>query len=109
MKRQDAESGARRPVRLYAVIVGLFSLSTIYMIQWVSRRIAFDMRLAMYRRLQRLSLNYFHHHSTGMVLERLMGDVTQVQNLCTSQMVQAVMDVAGCTFALTVMFMVISS
>ena len=90
----------------HALLTGLSNLVTMYLVQWVSRRIAFDMRLAMYRRLQRLSLNYFHHHSTGMVLERLMGDVTQVQNLCTSQMVQAVMDTAGCVFALTVMFLV---
>ena len=90
----------------HALVTGLSNLFTMYMIQWVSRRIAFDMRLAMYKRLQRLSLNYFHHHSTGMILERLMGDVTQVQNLCTSQMVQAVLDTAGCVFALTVMFMV---
>ncbi len=90
----------------HALVSGLSNLLSIYLIQWVSRRIAFDMRLAMYRKLQRLSLNYFHHHSTGMVLERLMGDVTQVQNLCTSQMVQAVMDAVGCAFALTVMFLV---
>ncbi len=90
----------------HALLTGLSNLVVMYLIQWVSRRIAFDMRLAMYRRLQRLSLNYFHHHSTGMILERLMGDVSQVQNLCTSQMVQAVMDAAGCVFALTVMFMV---
>ena len=88
----------------HALVTGLSGLLTGYLIQWVSRRISFDMRLSMYRRLQRLSLNYFHRHSTGMVLERLMGDVTQVQNLCTSQAVQAVLDTAGCAFALTVMF-----
>jgi ABC-type multidrug transport system fused ATPase/permease subunit len=88
----------------HALVTGFSSLLTGYLIQRVSLRIAFDMRFAMYRRLQRLSLNYFHRHSTGMVLERLMGDVSQVQNLCTSQMVQAVLDAAGCAFALTVMF-----
>ena len=88
----------------HALVSGSSDLLTGYLIQWVSLRIAFDMRLAMYRRLQRLSLNFFHRHSTGMILERLMADVTQVQNLCTSQMVQAVMDTAGCIFALTVMF-----
>lgn len=90
----------------HAMVSGLSDLLTAYLIQWVSRRITFDLRLAMYRRLQCLSLNYFHRHSTGMILERLMGDVTQVQNLCTSQMVQAVLDAAGCVFALTVMFVV---
>ena len=88
----------------HALVSGWSGLLNGYLIEWVSRRIAFDMRLAMYRRLQRLSLNFFHRHSTGMILERLMADVTQVQNLCTSQMVQAVMDSAGCAFALTVMF-----
>ncbi len=91
---------------VHSLITGFSGLFTIYLIQWVSRRIAFDLRMAMYRRLQRLSLNYFHHHNTGMILERLMGDVKQVQNLCTSQMVQAVLDAAGCAFALTVMFIV---
>ena len=90
----------------HSVVWGLTFLSNTYLIEWVSYRIAFDMRMAMYQRLQRLSLSYFHHHSTGMVMERLMGDVTQVRNLCTSQMVQAVLDAAGCTFALTVMFAV---
>ena len=91
---------------IHALVTGISNLFNIYLIQWVSRRIAFDMRMGMYRRLQRLSLNYFHHHSTGMLLERLMSDVSQIQILCTSQMVQAVLDAAGCTFALTVMFWV---
>ena len=41
----------------HALLTGLSNLVVMYLVQWVSRRIAFDMRLAMYRRLQRLILN----------------------------------------------------
>lgn len=90
---------------LHSGVWGLSSMFNRYLMAWVSYRISFDMRLAMYRRLQRLGLTFFHRNSTGMVLQRLMDDVTQVRNLCTEQMIQVLMDSAVCLFALTIMFM----
>jgi len=46
-----------------------------------ARRVLFDIRVHMYRHLQRLSLRYYETHQTGRIMARLMSDVDALQQL----------------------------
>lgn len=61
---------------------GLRSLSQFgrqYLGQWLGQRVAYDLRNAIYNRLQRLSFAYHDSHQTGQLMSRATQDVEAVQ------------------------------
>lgn len=56
-----------------------------YVVGVLGQRLIFDLRLRLYRKIHRLSCNYLNNHTTGMLMERLRGDVTQIQSVVTNQ------------------------
>lgn len=75
-----------------------------YMLIGISQRIILDIRMAMYRHLQKLSLNYFAGTTTGAITERLMSDVNTVRNIVTGTTITMVHDVMQCGLGLVFMF-----
>src|SRR5437773_2404012 len=56
-----------------------------YTVTVVSQRFVFDVRLDLYDHVQRLSCRYMSSTTTGKLMERLRGDVAQVQAVLTNQ------------------------
>jgi subfamily B ATP-binding cassette protein MsbA len=77
-----------------------------YVISTTAQNLVFDIRTGMYRHLQRLPLQFFDRHNTGSVVERLMGDVANVQSMISNQMIQLLMDVITAGFCISVMFII---
>ncbi|HDY65735.1 MAG TPA: ABC transporter ATP-binding protein, partial [Phycisphaerae bacterium] len=56
-----------------------------YTLTLLGQRVIFDIRLELYRRIHQLHCRYMHNTTTGKLMERLRGDVLQLQRLMTSQ------------------------
>ena len=64
-----------------------------YSIALLSQRLLLDIRLDLYRRVQRLSCRFLQDTPTGKVMERLRGDVRQLQMLLSNQTPQLAVQV----------------
>lgn len=89
-------------VGIYA-LKGFFYYWQTYLMTWVGQRVLFDLRLALYRKVQRLPLGYLYSKRTGELLSRITGDVAFLQDLVSSVLVDLV--VQGVTFVAIVGFL----
>ena len=62
-----------------AVLRGLFAYGQTYLGEWLSQRVAYDIRNAIYDRLQRLSYAYHDQQQTGQLMSRATQDVEAVR------------------------------
>jgi len=62
-----------------AVLRGAFAFGQTYLGEWVSQRVAYDIRNAIYDRLQRLSYAYHDQQQTGQLMSRATQDVEAVR------------------------------
>lgn len=79
---QVVASGEQRLVLLLALGVigaaalrGLFTYGQTYLSEWLSQRVAYDLRNALYDRLQRLSAGFHDKAQTGELMSRATADV----------------------------------
>lgn len=63
----------------------VLNLGRQYLMTLVGQRLVFDIRLDLYNCVQRLSCRYHQHTTTGLLMERLRGDVQQLQSLLTTE------------------------
>ncbi len=56
-----------------------------YCVTLLGQRVIFDIRLELYRKVQRLHCRYMQNTTVGKLMERLRGDVAQLQSLMTQQ------------------------
>jgi ATP-binding cassette subfamily B protein len=88
--------------RLAVVYVGvlLFAFAAEYLQTWTmqmtGQRIMFDLRMAIYRHLQRLDLRYYDRNPVGRLMTRVTSDVDVLNDLFTS----GVVTIFGDVFAL---------
>ena len=78
---------------------GLFNFLQGYLAERVSQGVAFDLRDALFARIQRLSFSYYDQAQTGQLLTRLTNDVEQVRTFVGSGVVQFAASIAmllGC-------------
>jgi ATP-binding cassette, subfamily B, multidrug efflux pump len=71
-----------------ALLRGLFNFLQGYLAERASQGVAFDLRGALFARIQRLSFSYYDHAQTGQLLTRLTNDVEQVRTFVGSGVVQ---------------------
>jgi len=64
-----------------------------YLINWLGSRMEFDIRMDMFRHLQRLSLRYYARREVGGIISRVTNDVDKISELVTSGLVSAITDV----------------
>jgi ABC-type multidrug transport system fused ATPase/permease subunit len=62
-----------------AILRGLFAFWQTYLGEWISQRVAYDIRNAIYDRLQRLSYAYHDQQQTGQLMSRATQDVEAVR------------------------------
>jgi subfamily B ATP-binding cassette protein MsbA len=79
------------PLNLLAgALVGLFLLQAAfsfvqsYLLTYVGEHIVYDLRTALYRHLQRLSLDFYAARRVGEIVSRLSSDVTQMRTMLTT-------------------------
>jgi ATP-binding cassette subfamily B protein len=71
-----------------AVGRGLFNFLQGYLAERASQGVAFDLREALFARIQRLSFSYYDQAQTGQLLTRLTNDVEQVRTFVGAGVVQ---------------------
>jgi len=74
-----------------------------YVVSLIGDKLVLDMRRRLYWHLQSLPMKFFDRCSTGMVIERLMGDVNKVQRMVTTQTITLATDAVACVAALGAM------
>jgi ATP-binding cassette subfamily B protein len=67
-----------------AIATGALGVSQTYLSNTVGQRVMHDLRAAVYRHLQRMSLAFFTRTRTGEVQSRIANDIGGVQNVVTS-------------------------
>jgi ATP-binding cassette, subfamily B, bacterial len=70
----------------------------------VGEGVIYDLRVALYRRLQRMSLRFFTHTKVGELMSRLNNDVVGAQNAISNTIVNMITDIIQATAVLVVMF-----
>ncbi|NLH95107.1 MAG: ABC transporter ATP-binding protein, partial [Synergistaceae bacterium] len=81
---------------LAVAIVLLFVLKNLagygqqYLMVWVGQRAVMDLRVALYGKIQSLSLTYLHKRRVGELLSRITGDVATLQGLVSTTIVDLV-------------------
>ncbi len=76
-----------------------------YVIAFIGQRLIFDMRLEIYRHLQRLSMSFYDTMGAGRIISRIMSDVAMVRNLVTGNTITMVTDLISFFFALSIIFL----
>jgi len=67
-----------------AIVTGALSVAQTWLSNVVGQRVMHDLRAAVYRHLQRLSLAFFTRTRTGEVQSRIANDIGGVQNVVTN-------------------------
>ena len=70
----------------------------------VGQRLVFDIRLALFRHIQALSLRFYDQMGTGKIMARIMGDVSRIQNMVTWNTISIVNDLISFVFGLVMIF-----
>lgn len=87
-----------------AVAIGLTGVARSYLNTVVSQRIMYDLKLAMFSRLQSLSLRFFTESRTGELMSRLTSDISGIDNVISGTLVTFVQNVLILTTTLVTMF-----
>ncbi len=80
---------------------GFIQSICLYRVGW---RFLFDIRMALYDHMVSMSMRFFGKHSTGMLVNRLMGDTSNVGNMLGVQTISLISDLVCATFAITATF-----
>ena len=84
----------------------IFRFLSGYLMTLLGQRVVFDIRLDLYRRVHRLHCRFMQNTTTGKVMERLRGDVLQLQTLLTDQAPTVVVQVITGLIMLVIMFVI---
>lgn len=85
---------------------GVFRFLSNYTMTLVGQRMIFDIRLGLYRHIHKLHCQYMNNTTTGKLMERLRGDVLQLQSLLTNQAPQLLVQViTGLIMIVIMLFM----
>ncbi len=82
---------------------GIMGAIANYLITLVSQRLVFDLRLALYRSVQYMSIRQLQNTPTGTLLERLRGDVQQVQVLLSPAAINLMTQLVAALIAIGIM------
>lgn len=61
------------------IIRGLFFYGQSYLMSWVGQRVVIDIRGAIFRKLQRLSMSFYDKNKTGTIMSYVTNDVAALQ------------------------------
>src|SRR5215204_1423760 len=86
-----------------AIATGALGVAQTWLSNVVGQRVMHDLRTAVYRHLQRLSLAFFTRTRTGEVQSRIANDIGGVQNVVTSTATSIVSNVTTVTATIVAM------
>ncbi len=66
-------------VVVVSVLRGLFNYGQTYLSEWVSQRVAYDLRNSLYDHIQRLSFSFHDQSQTGQLMSRATADVEGIR------------------------------
>ncbi|HZU87425.1 MAG TPA: ABC transporter ATP-binding protein, partial [Anaerolineaceae bacterium] len=74
--------------------LGLYGATTAqqYLLSWVGQRVLANLRSALFRQLQRLSLGYHDTHIVGVTVSRVMNDVATINELLSQGIITLIGD-----------------
>jgi subfamily B ATP-binding cassette protein MsbA len=78
-KRRDMLNILPVAVIFLFLFKGMFAYGSVYLISYVGQRIVADLRQSLYDHLQTLSLSFFDHTPTGVLMSRITNDVNLIQ------------------------------
>jgi len=88
---------------LLPIAAVLMRIGAEYAVGLAAQRFLFDLRLGLYRKVQQLSCRYMNTVTTGQVLERLRGDVSQLKSVLNNQTLYLMVQVVYGGLALSIM------
>ena len=86
------------------VLAAVCRFASSYTITQLSERLVLDIRLDLYCRVHRLSCRFLQNTATGKLMERLRGDVQQLQTLLSNQTPQLLVQVVTGLVMIVIMF-----
>ena len=96
------------PLTLLTVTVysstGVFSFLQAWLMNKIGYTIVNDLRVSLFSRIQRQSLDYFDEHPSGELISRVVNDVTLIQSSVTQVVTGLVMDVCKVAGLVAVLF-----
>lgn len=72
------------------IIRGLFFYGQNYLMSWVGQRVVIDIRGAIFRKLQRLSMSFYDKNKTGTIMSYVTNDVAALQVAMVDKAVELV-------------------
>ncbi|WP_378950929.1 lipid A export permease/ATP-binding protein MsbA [Pelosinus sp. sgz500959] len=69
---------------------GIFFFGQTYLMSYIGQKVIIDIREAVYRHLQRLSLSYYEKRQTGQLMSYITNDVAAVQGALVESMIELV-------------------
>ncbi len=85
------------------MMAAMIGFANNYVVSLMGDKLVFDLRQKLYDHLQHLPMRFYDKSSTGGLMERLMGDVAQVQQLATAQTITLATDAVSCSIAIVIM------
>lgn len=76
-----------------------------YLINWLGAKLEYDMRLDIFRHLQRLGLDFYAKRGVGSVVSRATNDVERITELVTSGVANVIADFVTLGGIIIIMFM----
>lgn len=89
---------------LIPIATGLISIFQRKLNASVGEGVIFDLRVSLYRHLQRMSIRFFTHTKTGELMSRLNNDVIDAQRAISNTIVDIITDLIRATAVVIVMF-----
>lgn len=83
-------NGLAIAIVLLFVLKNFASYGQHYLMVWVGQRAVMNLRVALYGKIQSLSLTYLHKRRVGELLSRITGDVATLQGLVSTTIVDLV-------------------
>ena len=105
-QKKDATMLHYLPVAIVAVFLfrGAMNFGQNYLTDYVGLRIINDVRNALNRHLQYLSVSFFHRHPTGVLVSRVSNDVTVLRSTLTDALASFMRDSTSLIVLVTVAF-----
>jgi ATP-binding cassette subfamily B protein len=92
---EGISSGNTAAIGRYALILfsvgavgALLSLFQRYLAQWIGARVGYDLRNALYDRIQNLPFSFHDHTQTGQLISRCIEDVRSIQEFSGSSIIE---------------------
>jgi ATP-binding cassette, subfamily B, multidrug efflux pump len=89
---------------LVLIVRGLLQYANAYLTQWIGQKTILDLRMEIYRHLQKLSLKFYDRNPIGRLITRVTNDVEVLNEMFSSGIVMVFSDVFTISLILSSMF-----